>query len=760
MQFFYLKTFSLQEDKEAYTLESNRRNIKGFTTARFACGIMSLIISAFVLFSKNNELFSKEVFYIAIFAINLILYFVQKISSMAVQRKERNEKPYPILIDNIISALPFLSTAFFIAFLMPYLISDSFCKYQWLKGFCIGLALSKIVLCSIFSGRNCPLSVMLLYILFFIGFSLFFHVEFFTNTYQLSLLISHSFLCCFELIANENSHRKSFLSKQKQKKHANFFRVFIEAIQDPVLIISRDNCVSFMNQAAKLRPFSFTEENYIEKLDNIHDKSSNSLLSEITRIFQIKNEPFKGIKNLSCNMETEEKSNNKKIHLAVSLIRTHFNKSTPSIVVTMKDITKVQDLEERKAELKFKNLLVYSVSHEVKTPLNGLISTMDELNRISKKKYFSLIAEGLSSAYLLLNRINLLNTYVQIKSKNLLIRSQKFSIQTLFNKLSVYISSKLGENDKKSSVSFISNVDNNVPAEIEGDPERIEIILFHMLLNACKYTAKGKIILSATVPPNDRTNIIFSVSDTGCGISEDSYQHLFRFKSGTAKFTNNKSTILRGLGMTICQMIAKEMNSLILCKTQTGEGTIFCFKIQQKCTVPIMELYEDPSCVRNESPPPRNQTLCFRASSNEETFAESHRVTKIFKEFALVVDDIQINRLVVRRLLQKQNVTLCIEEAVNGKEAVNIIKQHIRKDNEKILVLMDIDMPVMNGIEATKEILNFCDKNIMPQVEIVGITAFDSEEIIETCKKIGMSEVYKKPITIEDIQKVYQNYFN
>jgi CheY-like chemotaxis protein len=249
-----------------------------------------------------------------------------------------------------------------------------------------------------------------------------------------------------------------------------------------------------------------------------------------------------------------------------------------------------------------------------------------------------------------------------------------------------------------------------------GDPTRIKQVLSNLISNAIKFTQVGEVTIATHVTQLDekKVELQFHISDTGIGIDHDKLDSIFEF------FIQEDSTITRkfggtGLGLAISRSLAEQMEGTLVCSSVKGQGSTFTL-----------------TCKFDQGVEEKNL----------EIFAPPDFSTKTI----LVVEDNALNQFLVVTILEKTNAKLLL--AANGFEAVdNAMKNNID------LVLMDLQMPEMDGIQATRIIKN----DLKLQVPIVALTANGMQEEREKCREAGMVDFIQKPFKQEELlQKIQQ----
>jgi signal transduction histidine kinase/PAS domain-containing protein len=396
--------------------------------------------------------------------------------------------------------------------------------------------------------------------------------------------------------------------------------------------------------------------------------------------------------------------------------------------VIMRDIynTKLKDaLQNATAASKAKGEFLSNMSHEMRTPLNAIIG-MTAIGRnareIDRKDYALNKIEDASKH--LLGVINDVLDMSKIEAKKLELSSVEFNFEKMLQKVTTVINFRVDEKQQK----LMINIDKEIPKILIADDQRLAQVITNLLNNAVKFTPReGSITLDARYigEKNKYCTIQISISDTGIGISAEQQKRLFSsFKRIDDKTTNKYGGT--GLGLAISKSIVEMMGGKIWIESVPGKGSVFTFTIQT--------LYSAQKIIEERSGGERKQEKI--QADTAEVFA-GYRI--------LLVEDMEINREIVMALLEPTQ--LGIDCAGNGSEAVWMFERDPHKYN---LIFMDIQMPEMDGFEATRRIraMDIPQAKIIP---IIAMTANVFKEDIEKCLDAGMDDHIGKPIDIEEI---------
>ena len=293
---------------------------------------------------------------------------------------------------------------------------------------------------------------------------------------------------------------------------------------------------------------------------------------------------------------------------------------------------------------------------------------------------------------------------------------------------------------EQKGIKFDIKIDKRSPISVYTDPNRLKQILYSFINNSLKFTERGTIKLDVIL--NKAQNLKFILTDTGIGIPDERLSQIIKF------FSESSQSCTIGVGLYTSKLLLEKLESgKVKVKSRIGRGTKFSFVINIDKAQPESSdcLYDDPTIDENIK---KRFIRVFETKNLRNTHYD-----------ILVVDDVEINRKIVISILKNQN--LKILEAWNGQNAVDIVKDADRVGSKIKVVIMDLNMPIMDGWEATKMIkkLGF-NREIKHTPIIVGYSAFSSDDDITKCYECGMSTYLLKPSSSETILKTINYYLN
>jgi len=355
--------------------------------------------------------------------------------------------------------------------------------------------------------------------------------------------------------------------------------------------------------------------------------------------------------------------------------------------------------------VKAKQQFLSNMSHEIRIPMNSIIGFTKVVLKTDlsakQKEYLTAIKISGDALIVLLNDILDL---AKVDAGKMIFEQIAFNMATSVSAMLHLFETKIQEKN----LELVKEYDNKIPEVLVGDPVRLHQIILNLVSNAVKFTTKGKITVSVHLLNEDEEKLMieFAVTDTGIGIAKEKIEHIFenfqQASSDTARLYGGT-----GLGLAIVKQLVEAQGGTIIVKSKLKEGSTFSFILSFQKTKAEAEL-------------------------ETETFEVDEGVKNIK---VLVVEDSALNQLLMKTLLD--DFELEHDIAANGKLAIEMLK-----NKSYDVVLMDLQMPEMNGFEATGYIRNQMKSNI----PIIALTADVTTADLQKCTAVGMNDYISKPV--------------
>jgi len=531
---------------------------------------------------------------------------------------------------------------------------------------------------------------------------------------------------------------KRFLTKDHiLKKH----QAILNEIEDGYYEVDLKGKTLFVNQGIS-KIFGYNEKEILEmdNRDYMTPEKAKKLYEAFNKVYK-SGDPARGV-----SYEIIHKDGNPRyLETSITLMKNHNEMPTGFRGIT-RDITPrklaQQALEMAKesaeAASQSKSLFLANMSHEIRTPMNGVMGMtkilMDTELSDEQAHYLQLIS---SCGENLLDLLNDILDFSKIEARQLIIYPEVFSPEEIVENVIDTLNPKASEK----GISIIFERPESAHSLLMGDALRIKQIIMNLADNAVKFSETGSVNIRLEYPwKNDNeTCLRFSVEDSGIGMDSDEISILFN------AFTQIDDSMTRkyggtGLGLAISKQLAALMNGNIEVGSEKGKGSVFTFTV----TLPSANREKDSLTDYTREKPHDKRLNIDLYKKHIHDYLESKGKTELK---VLLAEDHPVNRELCEKMLSKINIFPFT--AKNGQEALDHIANHIFD-----LIIMDIQMPVVSGIEATKKIR---ESETNKKTPIIAVTAHAMKGDREKCLMAGMDDYISKPISPEILYSTVLN---
>ncbi|CAG9310158.1 unnamed protein product [Blepharisma stoltei] len=533
-----------------------------------------------------------------------------------------------------------------------------------------------------------------------------------------------------------------FISRKNLENAESRLSVLFNLISDGVLVLSENKEVLFSNH--NLPKLLCCEiDCVVELLAEIEflEGKKYSELSESNKLI----DHINFIRNSTLNSEIFLGVSAKPSNLIWRGKKVIWEKQQ-SILITVRDASALIQFEKARSENMLKNILLRSVTHELRTPINAISFIVEELMRDHKISEAPEHLEKLKivsvSAKLLISLVNDLLDYSKMIAGAFTVQKSKPKLHDIISGCLQLIRIQA----EKKGIQVLVRIDPKLPEYVYTDALRLSQILLNLLSNALKFTIKGRVELVCLLDTNSKLKIM--VNDTGIGISESRKQWIFQeFHSDISLNINPDGC---GLGLVISNKIVQELGgNPIEVISKTGKGSSFIFSIDIFETPPNLQILSDDYF--SDSQVWLDECLTASIADFESAIAENKNAQ------VLIADDNDFNRMILGTLLKRNNVNY--NEACTGLELIKKVQESDSMGRAYKVVVVDGSMPELNGWEATRKVIEmYFNGEIKFLPAMIGYTAFSSDSDIRLCLESGMEEVLTKPCSPEILTQTILKY--
>ena len=561
------------------------------------------------------------------------------------------------------------------------------------------------------------------------------------SIYTTLLLLNGAWLIVL-LIGDKNSDSKAM--RKKLMKKAKQFAKTLNSIPDSLSVVSKEGKILCCNEEL-LGALGITnnEYNYEDKVltelqniqyiesKNLYYEYSNNLYEDVLHFIKESEEEFAMFGQSKIGEKTYEWKG-KKIEWHNEL----------AVLVVGTDIGQLLLLEKSLKENEYKSHILRTVSHELRSPTNGILGNCQLLKMTCENKLNDKCKKWLNSAIIsckhLLVLINDLVDYSQMVAGTLRLSFRPINFDEIANETLCMIDSVI--HGKNIELKYVKKT--SIPPVVKSEPDRLKQVLMNLLNNASKFTVSGFIHL---VVKEEHGKLKISVKDSGIGIPEEKQTQLFTLFGRVDDYSELNPQGC-GLGLYISNKLVQLLGGNgIGVKSVPGKGSCFTFSFP----------------IKSSSDSPLLEEICEKYIS-DSNLSLPQITTKSFpdlrnftvKKEVLVVDDSSFNRDVLVEQLNYLKIEA--DTASSGTESISKVSQ---KDYD--LILMDCEMPDLSGWEATCQIRElFLTKRIPKMPDVIACTGFNASDCEQKCLDCGMKGIIVKPVAIEDLKEVLERSFN
>jgi len=529
----------------------------------------------------------------------------------------------------------------------------------------------------------------------------------------------------FYLGSVESQNKISKILSDEKQKQEMYVRLLLETCPD-VMFVLDENMMFLLGTNATTNIINIDKVSrlYGQKLDDVIERYHPPALSE--KVFALIRETILNRGVYKAENQIEVSAEDKKYAVTVLPFHNVANEFV-GVLVVMIDNTEVLNARDiAEAGTKAKSEFLARMSHEIRTPMNailGIAYLCFQTELLPKQRDY--LEKIQTAAENLLGIIDDLLDFSKIEAGKLKIEQIPFLIAEVIRDVTILFEQKAKEKGLKLIVQ-LRNIDNIF---LLGDPLRLRQILTNLLNNAIKFTEAGSVAVAIypTMVESDSVMLYFSVRDTGIGITSDQLRKLFQsFSQADDSMTRRYGGT--GLGLAITKNLVELMGGTIVVESVPQQGTTFSFQLRF----------------------PQAGLPTLSEQLNNEVSGSAQRHSYLKGAHVLLVEDNKVNQIVASEMLQLLGIEVTIVD--NGQKAVDVVKHQ-----DFDLVLMDVQMPVMDGLTATRAI-RLLDKQGIDELPIIAMTANAMDIDCQLSLDAGMNSHLSKPIDPDKFRHVLETW--
>ena len=545
---------------------------------------------------------------------------------------------------------------------------------------------------------------------------------------------------------------------KKKKKIIKLNHEIFKMIKEPILIIYNTlTGVVFKNEAFIELQRKIECNDEIDVLHMLTNEKNTSLKDDLLSQKLSGNNSSHDLDLYSVYSINQKNKKEKKQSYLIRKTEKKLKQIKENVIgIYFHDIGNEIEIKVLEENVEFTNLMLYSLSHEIRTPLNGMQGILQLIIGKTESQYNEQIKIALSCSEFLVTQINCMLDYSQIINNEFKLHLDSIDLKKYFKALKGFGKAMLV--NSRSLIKIKVQISENIIGKVIFDPERVKQIFLNLLTNAVKYTEYGVIIIGAKIIENNELEL--SLSDTGCGFLDDQVKMFNRESNIQIIKYDKEKKMFPGYKLSICKLLCQKLKTKMILASEKGKGSLFSFRIslqklkkyvesdiykrtESGTCIPEAEEINLSSNIRKYLSPKHHKTLIDLNISNFQSI-------QMTPKSVIIADDVVLNRFVISEMIRRCHFTN-INEATNGLEALELAKSKSQL-KEDFLIFMDIDMPIMGGLESTKRIREFSNN------PIIAVTAFIGEEMRSKAKACGMTKFITKPISFEKICSILKEY--